>query len=424
MTAPSALPALLLSLPLVLTACWAGGALCRRLGQPPVIGEIAAGILLGPSLLGRAWPEATARLFPAGLTPVLDALGQLGLLCFMFLLGRELDPKALRGEQRTAFTVGLAGFALPALCGALLACVLYGRYAPATAGRLPFTLFVAVALSITAFPVLARILGDRGLAGTRLGTLALTCAALDDALAWSLLALVAALAHSTSTLTALWTILLTAAFAALMLLVVRPLLARALRRTRPAAGFVLLVGGLCLSALATDRIGVHAILGAFLFGVATPHDSAPSRQVANGIRQFATPLLLPLFFAGTGLGIDIGTLGPHPTDWLWCAAILLVASGAKWGATALAARVSGLDWRGALSLGALMNCRGLTELIVLTTGRDLHLISPELYTMLVLMALIATALTSPALTALIRPRAAEESAILTSRGAMELTGQS
>ncbi|MEU2790536.1 cation:proton antiporter [Streptomyces sp. NPDC007100] len=403
MTTPSVLPALLLSLPLVLTACWAGGALCRRLGQPPVIGEIAAGILLGPTLLGRAWPAATATLFPPGLTPVLDSLGQLGLLSFMFLLGRELDPQEVRGDRRTALTVALTGLAVPLLCGVLLALALYGPYAPETAGRLPFALFLGITLSITAFPVLARILTDRDLTGTRLGTLALTCAALDDVLAWSLLALVAALARSTSTVTVLWTLLLTVAFAALMLRVVRPLLARLLRRTRPAVTFVLLTGGLFLSALATDRIGVHAILGAFLFGVAAPHDLPSVRQVAEGMSQFVIPLLLPLFFASTGLRIDIGTLGPYPSAWLWCAAILLVASAAKWGGTALAARARGLDWRGALSLGALMNCRGLTELIVLTAGLDLHLIGAQLYTMLVLVALTATALTSPALTALTPP---------------------
>ncbi|MFF7408564.1 cation:proton antiporter [Streptomyces lydicus] len=402
MTAPPILPALLLSLPLVLTACWAGGAVCKRLGQPPVIGEIAAGILLGPSVLGRACPAATAALFPPGLAPVLDSLGQLGLLCFMFLLGRELDPEAVRGERRTALTVALTGLAVPLVCGALLALALYGHYAPETADRLPFALFLGVALSITAFPVLARILADRGLTGTRLGTLSLTCAAVDDVLAWSLLALVAALARNTSLGAVLRTVLLTVAFAALLLRVVRPLLARVLRRTGAATTFALVTCCLCLAALATDRIGVHAVVGAFLFGAATPRDSPSVHQVAQGMSQFAVPFLLPLFFISTGLRIDIGTLGPHPAPWLWCGVILLVATTTKWGGTALAARACGSDWRGALSLGALMNCRGLTELIVLTAGLDLHLIGPELYTMLVLMALTATALTSPALTALMR----------------------
>ncbi|MGW9045346.1 cation:proton antiporter domain-containing protein [Streptomyces lydicus] len=402
MTAPSILPALLLSLPLVLTACWAGGAVCKRLGQPPVIGEIAAGILLGPSLLGRVCPAATATLFPPDLAPVLDAMGQFGLLCFMFLLGRELDPEVVRGERRTLLTVALTGLVLPLLCGALLGLALYGRYAPETAGRLPFALFLGVALSITAFPVLARILADRGLTRTRLGVMALTCAAVDDVLAWSLLALVAALSGSTSITAALRTVLLAVAFTVLMLRVVRPLLARVLRRTGAVTTFALLTCCLCLAALTTDRIGVHAVLGAFLFGAATPRDSPSVHQVAQGMSQFAVPFFLPLFFISTGLRMDIGTLGPHLTPWLWCGAILLVASAAKGGGTVLAARAHGSDWRGALSLGALMNCRGLTELIVLTAGLDLRLIGPELYTMLVLVALTATALTSPALTALMR----------------------
>ncbi|GAB7035443.1 cation:proton antiporter [Streptomyces sp. NPDC021749] len=407
MTAPSVLPALLLSLPLVLTACWAGGVVGRRLGQPPVIGEIAAGLLLGPSLLGHVWPAASAVLLPPALVPVLDTLGQLGLLCFMFLLGRELDPQTVRTESRTAGTVALAGLAVPLLCGALLALPLYGPYAPKGAGRLPFTLFLAVALSITAFPVLARILTDRGLTGTRLGALALTCAALADVLAWTLLALVAALARSASPLVVLGTFALTVAFAAAMLCVVRPLLARFLARARPgpAATLVLLLGGLCLSALATDHLGIHAIFGAFLFGAATPRDAPTLRQATCGLAQFTVPFLLPLFFVSTGLRTDIGTLGPHLDRWLLCAAILLVAGATKWGGTALVARTRGLEWRDALALGALMNCRGLTELIALTTGRELGLLSPELFTMLVLVALSATALTAPALTALMRDRA-------------------
>ncbi|MFI2370864.1 cation:proton antiporter [Streptomyces sp. NPDC018833] len=408
MSAADPLPALLVAVPVVILACQMGAALLRRLGQPPVIGEIAMGIVLGPSLIGWVWPQAQAWLFPDAVLPYTSVLGQFGLLAFMFLVGLELDLGALRGHSRIAVAVSQAGMLLPLGLGALLALAMYGQLAPDGVGLVPFTLFVAVAMSVTAFPVLARILVDRGLYGTPLGALAMACAAVDDVAAWCLLALVVALASAGSPLDALTTAGLAVLFAGAMVLVVRPLLARwaAARadRTNDGVILVLLFSGLSLSALMTDLIGVHTLFGAFLFGVVTPRGHRRVEASAARLRAVAVPVLLPLFFVHTGLRTEIGALAADPVQWLWAGAVVVVAVLGKWGGAAGAARVCGRSWREALSIGALMNCRGLTELVVLNIGLELGVIGPELFTMLVLMALITTAVTSPAVSRLHRPR--------------------
>jgi Kef-type K+ transport system membrane component KefB len=395
------MPAVLVAVPAAIIACQAGAALLRKFGQPPVIGEIAMGIVLGPSLLGWLWPEAQHWLFPAAVLPYTSVLGQIGLLGFMFLVGLELDLGALRGSSRTAVAVSQAGMLVPLGLGALLAFPLYGRLAPDGVGFVPFTLFVAVAMSVTAFPVLARILVDRGLYGTPLGALAMACAAVDDVAAWCLLALVVALTAAGSPFDALSAAGLTVAFGAAMVLVVRPLLARWAARGRADRAndgvvMVLLFSGLSLSALATDMIGVHTLFGAFLFGVATPRGHRRVEASAARLRAVVVPLLLPLFFVHTGLSTEIGALAAEPSQWLWTGALLAVAVLGKWGGAAGAARVCGQPWREAMSIGALMNCRGLTELVVLTIGLELGVIGPDLFTMLVLVALITTAVTAPA----------------------------
>ncbi|MFI1471835.1 cation:proton antiporter [Streptomyces wuyuanensis] len=401
MSAAEIMPAVLVAVPVAITACQAGAALLRKFGQPPVIGEIAMGIVLGPSLLGWLWPEAQHWLFPAAVLPYTSVLGQIGLLGFMFLVGLELDLGALRGSSRTAVAVSQAGMLVPLGLGALLAFPLYGRLAPDGVGFVPFTLFMAVAMSVTAFPVLARILVDRGLYGTPLGALAMACAAVDDVAAWCLLALVVALTAAGSPFDALSAAGLTVAFGAAMVLVVRPLLARWAARGRADRAndgvvMVLLFSGLSLSALATDLIGVHTLFGAFLFGVATPRGHRRVEASAARLRAVVVPLLLPLFFVHTGLSTEIGALAAEPSQWLWTGALLAVAVLGKWGGAAGAARVCGRPWREAMSIGALMNCRGLTELVVLTIGLELGVIGPDLFTMLVLVALITTAVTAPA----------------------------
>ncbi|MFJ9819550.1 cation:proton antiporter [Streptomyces sp. NPDC101151] len=402
MSAPAfdPLPDLLIAVPVVIAACMAGAGLFRRMGQPPVIGEITLGILLGPSLLGWVSPSLQHWLFPPEVLPYLGALGNLGLLAFMFLVGLELDLRALRGHSRSAVAVSQASIALPLVLGSLLALGMYGTFAPQGVDRLPFVLFVAVSMSITAFPVLARILTDRGMYTTRLGSLAMACAAVDDVTAWCLLAVVAAVGASGSlqdaALTALWSVV----FLAVMLWVVRPLLARTAERAGRAVEstvLVVLFSGLCLSAFVTDRIGIHALFGAFLFGVVTPRGSRTVEISAARLRAFTVPVLLPLFFVNTGLKTDIALLNGAPTQWLWAAAVLAVAALGKWGGSTAAARLAGESWRDAMSIGALMNCRGLTELVALNLGLQLGVIGPSLFTILVLMALLTTAVTSPAL---------------------------
>ncbi|MFF4841915.1 cation:proton antiporter domain-containing protein [Streptomyces collinus] len=403
MSAPAfdPLPDLLIAVPVVIAACRAGAGLFRRMGQPPVIGEMTLGILLGPSLLGWVSPSLQHWLFPPEVLPYIGALGNLGLLAFMFLIGLELDLSALRGHSRTAVAVSQVSIALPLVLGSLLALGMYGTFAPEGVGRLPFVLFIAVSMSITAFPVLARILTDRGMYTTRLGSLAMACAAVDDVTAWCLLAVVAAVGASGSLQDAAFTALWSAVFLAVMLWVVRPLLARAAARAGRVVESTVLVAlfcGLCLSAFVTDRIGIHALFGAFLFGVMTPRGSRTVEISAARLRAFTVPVLLPLFFVSTGLKTDIGLLGGDPTQWLWAGAVLVVAAFGKWGGSTAVARLAGEPWREAMSIGALMNCRGLTELVVLNLGLQLGVIGPSLFTILVLMALVTTAVTSPALT--------------------------
>lgn len=387
----------LLAVPVVVLACQAGGRAVRLLGQPPVIGEILAGILLGPSLLGWLAPTIQHHLLPPSVLPLTSALGNLGLLAFLFQIGLELDLRSLRTTRGAVAAVSLTGLLLPMALGAALATALYPHFAPDGVGRLPFTLFVAVALSITAFPVLARILADRGLESTPLGTFALACAATDDALAWCLLTAAVALATTGTALSALTTLALTAAFAAGLALI-RPLLRTLLERagrTGDELVLALLFAGLCLSAYTTDQIGVHPAFGAFLFGAAAPRSLPAVERSAARLRAVVLPILLPLFFVDTGLHTDFSTLPAG--QWGWGAAILAVAVVGKWGGAAGAARLTGSDWRWSAAVGTLMNCRGLTELVVLGIGLQAGVITEPLFTLLVIMTVVTTAATAPIL---------------------------
>ncbi|MFF4933276.1 cation:proton antiporter [Streptomyces griseofuscus] len=387
----------LLAVPVVVLACQAGGRAVRLLGQPPVIGEILAGILLGPSLLGWLAPTIQHHLLPPSVLPLTSALGNLGLLAFLFQIGLELDLRSLRTTRGAVAAVSLTGLLLPMALGAALATALYPHFAADGVGRLPFTLFVAVALSITAFPVLARILADRGLESTPLGTFALACAATDDALAWCLLTAAVALATTGTALSALTTLALTAAFAAGLALI-RPLLRTLLERagrTGDELVLALLFAGLCLSAYTTDQIGVHPAFGAFLFGAAAPRSLPAVERSAARIRAVVLPILLPLFFVDTGLHTDFSTLPAG--QWGWGAAILAVAVVGKWGGAAGAARLTGSDWRWSAAVGTLMNCRGLTELVVLGIGLQAGVITEPLFTLLVIMTVVTTAATAPIL---------------------------
>ena len=401
---------LLLALFVILVAARLVGLAFRRLGQPPVIGEVVAGILLGPSLLGRAWPAASQFLLPPEVTPYLQAIAQIGVILYMFVIGLELDPAVLRRRPHVTFAVSITGMVVPFVLGLLLAGLLYPTLAGENVPYVAFAVFIGVALSITAFPVLARILSDRGIQNTRLGTVALTCAAIGDVVAWCLLALATAVATSRGQ-DAVRTVLLTGAFLALVLFAVRPLLARFARRTEregeePSLESLSVVfATLLLAALVTEWIGIHALFGAFLVGVALPHDSALARGLRVRLHDTVAVLLLPAFFAFSGLRTQVGLVsGTGP--WSVFLLILFVACVGKFGGTTVAARAVGLPWRTATSLGVLMNTRGLVELIVLNVGLDLGVISAPLFTMLVLMALVTTFATAPLLSLIERPGSA------------------
>lgn len=403
--APSPYPRLLMALPVILAACYLVGELARRVGQPRVIGEIITGVMLGPSLLGALWPSGYHWLFPGPVTATINTLAQLGLVFFMFLIGAEFEFGRMRRRALTAATVSQAGITLPMLSGIVLAFWLYPRFGNGV-GFLGFTLFIAVSMSITAFPVLAAILADRAMTGTPLGALALTCAAIGDVVAWCLLAVVTAIGGHGSAASALRTIALTAVFVAVMALLVRPLLARWLERLPQQAALPVLLAGAMLSALATSQIGVHPMFGAFAFGVIVPRRCLAARQAAMKTEHVTRTLLLPLFFVYTGLNTRFGLLGADGGLWAWCALITAVAVVGKFGSATAAARLTGTGWRESFCLGALMNCRGLTELAVLSIGLQLKVISPVMFAMLVVMTLLSTLATAPALSLITRRGAA------------------
>jgi Kef-type K+ transport system membrane component KefB len=389
---------LLLAIAVVVAACKAAGWLARWLGQPPVIGEIAAGIMLGPSVLGAAWPAGATALIPPAILPQLNVLAQVGVVLFVFLTGLELNTRLLRGRGHLAVVVSHVSIAVPFVLGIGLAAVAYLRFAPQGIDFLAFALFIGVSMSVTALPVLVRILKDTGMFHSEVGVVALTCAVVDDVTAWCLLALVVALVTASSLAGVLLTVALAAAFAAALFGVVRPLLARFADRTsastaRHLAPLALVAVLLC--AMATEWIGVHAMFGAFLFGLAFPRGNAAESWLHENTGGLTTALLLPLFFAFSGLRTDIGLLAADATLWLWCGAILLVAVLGKLGGAAVAARTVGEGWNRSLQIGTLMNCRGLTELVVLNIGLDLGVLSPTMFTMLVVMALVSTAMTAP-----------------------------
>ncbi len=386
---------LLLALAAVIALGRLLGRLFRCIGQPPVIGEVVAGLMLGPSLLGALWPAAGNWLLPASVAPFLGAIAQLGIVLYMFQMGLEFNHTELRGKGRLVVAISHVSIVLPFLCGAGLALWLFPTYAPDGVGFTPFALFMGVAMAITAFPVLARILADTGLQQTPLGAMAMACAAVDDVTAWCMLAAVVAVvqAQSDSVLTM---VLLSIAFVAAMVWLVRPLLARLATGTPRAgsAGLVLLL--VLLAAAATEAIGIHAIFGAFLLGALIPHDSALARGFSGSLKEVVTVLLLPAFFAYTGMRTELSLL-LGGEQWLACAAIVAVATLGKFGGALLAARWGGMPWREASAIGVLMNTRGLVELIVLNIGLDLGVISPQLFAMMVVMALVTTLMTTPAL---------------------------
>ena len=390
----------------VIVLCARGlGALFRRFNQPPVIGEMIAGILLGPSLLGRVLPAASAYILPSQIAPYLSVLANIGVILYMFLVGTELNTNLLRERTHASVATSHASIIVPFLLGSGLALWLYPIYSTSDVRFVVFALFMGVSMSVTAFPVLARIITDRHMEDSPLGTIALTCAAVDDVTAWCLFALVVSVARAHAG-RALVTLALTAGFIVAIFAFVRPTAARIARRharRQPSSqgAIVFACVALLIAALTTQWIGIHALFGAFLVGAVIPHDSPLARDIKQKFEDLVVVLFLPIFFAFTGLRTQIG-LVHGARDWLICALIIIVASVGKFGGGAIAARMTGLGWRAAASLGILMNTRGLMELIVLNVGMDLGVLSPTLFAMLVIMAIVTTLATTPVLHALTR----------------------
>lgn len=366
------------------------------LGQPAVVGEMLAGILLGPSVLGRISASAMNDLFPAsGLGP-LYALSQLGLVLFMFMVGLEVQPGAVRGSAKSVVITSYASIGAPFLCGGILAWRLYPTMGNGAA-ELPFVLFIGAAMGITAFPVLARILADRKLMNTRVGVFSISCAAVVDVTAWCLLAVITVIARPDGD-----NVSLILRFAALgiyfltMVFLVRPALRKLLPETTPRSlgwlgvAMIFLLASVC----ATEALGVHALFGAFLAGIVMPKNGKLTAELRDRLESVTLVLLLPLFFAFTGLRTSMGLLNSAQA-WLLCGLIVLVAVSSKLVVTATCVRISGMPWRESLAVGILVNTRGLVELVILNVGLDLHILSPTLFSMMVIMALATTLMTAP-----------------------------
>lgn len=384
------------------------GTLGRRVRQPAVIGEILAGIALGPSLLGQLPGDLTHRLFPDDVRPLLSAVSQVGLLLFMFMIGWEFEKRIIRPHRGMAAAVSISSVALAFALGVGVSLLLYSHH-DEVGGKhisfLAFSTFMGAAMSVTAFPVLARILSDNRITHTRVGTLALASAAVDDILAWCMLAYVSALVTAGGPTDLVQVLSLSVVYVLGMFFVVKPLMGRVVgwfaERQQWRNLLVLLAAGTFLSAYLTTWIGIHSIFGAFMFGLVMPRE--PAAPLAEHLRtplRHISVVLLPVFFIITGLGVDIGGLGAR--QWLELAAILAVAIAGKILGAMVPARLFGLKGRESTTLGLLMNTRGLTELIILNTAVQLGVLDGQMFTMMVIMALVTTALAGPLL-----PKASE-----------------
>ena len=373
----------------------------RKIGQPSVIGEMIAGIVLGPSLVGMYFPEFSAALFPAASLGNLQFLSQIGLILFMFVIGMELDLKVLKNKAHDAVVISHASIVIPFALGLSLAFFIYETYAPLGVEFSSFGLFMGIAMSITAFPVLARIVQERGMQKTKLGTIAITCAAADDITAWCILAVVIAIVKAGSLSSSLYVIGMAILYVIIMLKIVRPFLKRVgdLNATReslnkPVVAIFFIT--LLISAYASELIGIHALFGAFLAGAIMPENNKFRNIFIEKVEDVSIIVLLPLFFVFTGLRTQIGLLN-DPELWKITGLIILVAVVGKFFGSALAAKFMGQNWKDSLAIGALMNTRGLMELVVLNIGYDLGVLSTEIFTMMVIMALVTTFMTGPAL---------------------------
>ena len=403
---------LLLQFIVILLATQVVGAIFRMFGQPAVIGEMTAGILLGPTLLGWLWPGAFAFVFAGESLQVLRLFSQIGVCLFMFAVGMELELSRIKQNAYTTFVVSHASIIFPYFLGVMMALWLYPSYVDGGVSFVAFALFMGIALSITAFPVLARILEERHMTKSFLGITAIGCAAVNDATAWAILAVVVAVARASGLVSTAVCLTLLMLFVAAMVWGVRPQLPHWLgtdrmnngepSRTVLAAVLIFMTA----SALATETMGIHALFGAFLAGVVMPRRNGFREYVLLRLGNFSSLFLLPLFFAFSGLRTHVGLLN-DAASWLVCLTIIGIATVGKLGGTAISARLTGMKWKDAFALGALMNTRGLVELIALNIGYDLGILPPTIFAMMVLMSLVTTFLTGPLLSLIerVRPRA-------------------
>ena len=377
------------------------GYLFNRIGQPGVIGEIVAGIVLGPSVLGLFFPDVFQFLFPASSLTNLELLSQVGLVLFMFVIGMELDFGILKNKINETLVISHAGILVPFFLGILSSYWIYEEYAASHTPFLPFALFIGISMSITAFPVLARIIQERNLTKTPLGTLTIASAANDDVTAWCLLAVVIAISKAGSFASALYSVGLAVVYIALMFLVVRPFLKKvgevyankeAINKTFVA--FILLI--LIISSCITEVIGIHALFGAFMAGVVMPPNLGFRKVMMEKVEDISLVFFLPLFFAFTGLRTEIGLIN-SPQLWGVCALLVTVAIAGKLGGCAIASRLVGESWKDSLTIGTLMNTRGLMELVALNIGYEMGVLPPSIFVILVIMALVTTFMTTPLL---------------------------
>ena len=396
---------LVLQIAVVLAVCRLVGTIFLKIQQPRVVGEMFAGIMLGPSLLGWLAPQFSTYLFPASSLGFLSALSQVGVIVFMFLVGLGINPKELKSHGHAAVLTSHVSITAPFVLASFLAIYLYPRLSDDSVPFTSFALFMGAAMSITAFPVLARILTERNLLQSRLGTVAIACAAVDDVTGWCILAYIVLLIRSKGTGNPIWlTVGGLIAFALIMIYGVQRLLRRfeSTYRNRGQLSdnaMALMILLALASALCTEWLGIHLLFGSFLMGAIMPKEQKFVRYVLDRFEAIVVTLLLPLFFAFTGLRTNIG-LVKGPEMWMYCGVIILVATLGKLGGSMLASWWTGMPAREAAGLGTLMNTRGLMELVILNIGLDIKVISPTLFSMMVLMALTTTFMTSPLLQAI------------------------
>ena len=398
----------LLALAVAIVTVQALGLAFRHWRQPLIVGEMIAGLVLGPSLLGWISPQAFAFLFPPEAVTFLSAIARVGVILYMFLVGLELEPALLQGQTVATTAIAEFGILVPFAVGVLVAIPLFNHYS-SSPGPFYFRYFMGIAMAVTAFPVLARILTDRRIHKSPIGAMALSSAALGDVTIWCLLAVLLALLQA-QTAGVMAAVAMIVGFAVVLLLVGRPLMVRLSvvygNRARLTQGVIATIFvSLLVCALAAQMIGLGAFLGAFALGCVMPHDSGMTRELTDRLEDLVVVLVLPAFFAIVGLRTEVGLFGAG--QWVLCVAIMVLASAAKFGASTLAARMGGCGWRDASAVGVLMNTRGLVGLIVLDVGFGLKIVSPEMFTMLVLMTVAATFATTPIIDSLF-PRAMQE----------------